>query len=76
MKKICEKAHFEKCRSEDRSLMYCQKEKTRAGSFFELGERPIRRNSKTDWDEIYDLAKAGKFEEIPKEILIKHYNSL
>jgi len=39
---------------------YVQKEATRIeGTGFELGKKPFKRNSKRDWDGIWELAKSG-----------------
>lgn len=52
------------------------KEETRVDGPWEFGERPIRRNVKEDWDSVLQAAKAGKFDEIPSEIYIRHYNAI
>lgn len=36
----------------------------------------LKRNSKVDWERILELAKAGKHEEIPADILIRCYNQI
>lgn len=55
---------------------YVQKEDTRVpGSQFELGAKPLNRNSKTDWEKVWVSAKEGKLEEIPPDIRIKYYNA-
>lgn len=40
------------------------------------GEKPFHRNSKADWDSIWESAKKGDLESIPAEIRIKHYRTL
>lgn len=56
---------------------YCFKEDTRVeGTQFELGVKVLKRNSPKDWDAIYDNAKSGKFDNIPKDVLIRSYSSL
>lgn len=56
---------------------YVWKEDTRvAGSQFELGRRPFKRNSATDWEAVRTSAKAGKLEEVPADVFIKHYSAL
>lgn len=37
---------------------------------------PISRARKTDWDQIYDLAKSGQMDDIPRDIYIRHYSTL
>lgn len=60
----------------DKGFEYCMKEDTRVDGPWEFGERPIRRNNKTDWDRVLQSAKQGKFSEIPAEILIRNYSSI
>ena len=68
--------HAEPSRS-DASRAYCWKEDTRvAGTQFELGELPVRRNSKSDWDAILVAARAGRIESIPADIQVRCYNQL
>lgn len=46
------------------------------GTRFELGKRPFKRQCKSDWDQVWKLAKEGKFEDIDKSILIPHYSAI
>jgi len=56
---------------------YCWKDDTAvAGSRFELGSRPVRRNCSRDWDDIKALAIAGKLQEVPSDVFIRYYNGL
>lgn len=56
---------------------YVWKEETRVeGTQFKLGNKAIKRNCDTDWDEIRENAKNGKLEEIPADIYIRCYSSL
>lgn len=43
---------------------------------FELGELPMRRNNKTDWDAVWDKAIAGKILEIPADVRVRSYSTL
>lgn len=43
---------------------------------FELGERPKKRNSKSDWEGILESAKRGKLDDIPADVYIRCYSSL
>ena len=55
---------------------YVWKEETRvAGTQFELGQKPVRRNSSTDWAAVKQLAKSGRLDDIPDELFIKHYRT-
>jgi len=76
IKKYCSKMHIEVCRDAEYSERYCLKELTRVAGPWEFGNKPLRRNNKADWDEIYLLAKKRQFDEIPKSILVPHYNNL
>jgi len=76
IKKYCNKMHIEVCRDANDSQRYCLKELTRVAGPWEFGNKPLRRNNKDDWNEIYLLAKKRQFEEIPASILIPHYSNL
>lgn len=68
--------HAEKCKSEKASMEYCMKKETRIEGPKEYGEKPIHRNCKADWDEVWNKAKEGKIEEIPSTIRTIHYKTL
>lgn len=56
---------------------YVWKEETRiAGTQFELGERPFKRNSSADWASILEKAKTGMFQDIPPDILVRYYSNI
>lgn len=56
---------------------YVWKENTRVpGSQFELGKCAFKRNSKTDWEAVWESAKSGRFEDIPANVRVNSYNSL
>jgi len=68
--------HFTLSRS-DAADAYVWKDDTAVvGTRFEIGLKPVRRNSKTDWDRVRALAMAGSFEEIPSQVFVGHYRSL
>lgn len=69
--------HWESTRS-NAAISYVWKEDTRvAGTQFELGERPMRRNSKVDWEAIWQiLIQNGKLSEVPASIRICNYSNL
>ncbi len=52
------------------------KEETRLEGPFEFGVKPVRRSSKTDWEEVLQKAKDGQIDQIPADIQVKHYNNL
>jgi len=68
--------HCELTRSEA-ALEYVWKEETAVpGTRFELGRLKTKRNCKRDWDQVWQLAKEGKLEEIDKSVLVCHYRSI
>ncbi len=76
-KKFNQRIHFEKVkRTPDTAADYCMKEDTRLEGPFTFGERPVQRNSKTDWKGILENAKSGKLDDIPCDIIVKHYGNL
>lgn len=69
-------AHLEVCRSAAAND-YVWKEQTRVdGTQFELGALPISRARKADWEKVFEDAKSGNFDGIPKDILIRNYSAL
>lgn len=46
------------------------------GTRFELGERSLKRNSSSDWEEVYSLARSGDFSDIPADIRVRLYGNL
>ena len=74
--KFCKQIHVERVKVNNGADRYCMKEETRVEGPVELGEKPVARNSKQDWEEIWQKAKEGKLEEIPASIRVLHYNKL
>jgi len=71
-----ETCHAEPSRS-DAADDYVWKDETRiAGTQFELGKRPIRRNSPEDWETVRSDAKCGRLDDIPAQIFVQHYRTL
>jgi len=51
---------------------YVEKDETAVdGTRFELGARAVKRASSTDWDNIRELAKKGRLDDIPADIYIR-----
>lgn len=68
--------HAELSRSEAASA-YVWKELTRvAGTQFELGSKPIRRNSAVDWESVWESAKAGDLTTVPPHVRVVSYRTL
>lgn len=56
---------------------YVHKEETAIpDTQFELGERPLKRNSKLDWAKIKQQAQQGQLEEIDAQVYVTHYSAL
>jgi len=68
-------AHCELSRSAAANAYVC-KDETSLGQRFELGELPINRNNKADWEEVWSMAKRGAVEQIPADIRIRSYSTL
>lgn len=76
LKKIWPTGHFEATRS-SAAEEYVWKEDTRIeGTQIELGSRPFKRNSSTDWAEVLRLAKLGECDGIPPQVYIGHYRNI
>ena len=76
MKKIDSHAHFEPVKFDNGASSYCLKEETRLEGPIELGEKPMLRQSQKDWDKIHELAATGRKDEIPKDVLVRHYGNI
>lgn len=46
------------------------------GTQFEFGTLPLKRNSRKDWDKIWEAAKAGNLGEIPASVRVQSYRTL
>lgn len=49
LQKLAPKGHFEKVKVNNGADDYCLKEDTRVEGPWELGNKPVKRNSKVDW---------------------------
>lgn len=59
------------------AMDYVWKDDTRvAGTQFELGQLPFKRNSKRDWQQIWDAAKSGDIEAIDVAARVQHYRTI
>lgn len=68
LKKYCSQSHFEMVRTNNGADLYCMKAETRVDGPWEFGTKPLKRNSKTDWDEVFQHAKKGEFDKIPAQV--------
>lgn len=56
---------------------YVWKQDTRIeGTQFELGKRKMRRDNNTDWETLYDNAKRGRLDDIPRDVLVRCYSNI
>jgi len=71
-------AHAEPTRSEAAEEYVWKEDTAVEGTRFELGKKPFKRNSETDWNQVLELARAGdlKNREIPADVLIRCYGQL
>lgn len=75
-KKRLPEAHCELVKVNNGADRYCMKEETRVEGPWEFGEKPLQRNSRSDWDDVYLKAKRGQIEDIPKDILVRCYSNI
>jgi len=68
-------AHAELTRSQS-AEEYCCKESTRLFPPWEWGAKPIRRNSVTDWESVWNKAKTGDLDGIPANVRVVSYRTL
>jgi len=73
---FCDSAHCELSRSVAADAYVWKDDTAIEGTRFELGEKPHRRNSKADWDKVWELARTGSLLEIEASIRIQHYRTL
>lgn len=67
--------HAELSRSEAAAL-YCCKEDTREEGPWEWGSKPIRRNSRVDWESVWAACKSGDLDAIPPSIRVVSYRTI
>lgn len=76
VKSIFGTCHAELSRSEAANA-YIEKDDTYIdGTRFEFGTKPIRRNSKVDWDSVWTAATSGDLLAVPSSIRIQSYRAL
>lgn len=68
--------HAELSRSEAAAAYVWKDETCVPGTRFELGAKPIRRNSKTDWDSVWAAALKGDLDSIPANVRVVSYRTL
>ena len=76
VKGIFGNCHAELSRSEAANE-YVWKEDTRVeGTSFEHGAKPIRRNSRVDWETVWESAKSGDLDSIPANVRVVSYRTI
>jgi len=73
---FCESAHLEPTRSEAADDYVWKEETAVAGTRFEIGTKPHKRNNKLDWERIWNDAISGDLLAIDPSIRIQHYRTL
>lgn len=68
--------HAEPSRSSAASDYVWKDDTAIANTRFELGTVPLKRNDKTDWNRIRDLAKVGNLDDIDGDVYVRCYNNL
>lgn len=69
-------AHAELSRSEAADQYVWKDDTAVPDTRFELGTKPIQRNSKPDWERVWEFAKSGDFMSIPAGIRVQSYRTL
>lgn len=70
------RVHAEPSRSEAAEDYVFKDDTAIAGTRFELGSKPFKRNSKTDWESAKQCAKEGRLDDCPPDVYIKYYRTL
>jgi len=73
---FCRSAHVELSRSEAADKYVWKDDTAIEGTRFEVGQKPFKRNCKTDWDGAKEKAKAGLIDQVPSDVYIKFYRTL
>lgn len=76
IKKGDSRLHIEAVKVNNGADKYCMKEDTRLDGPWSFGVKPVERNSKKDWEEVFEKAKVGDFSDIPADIKVKHWGNL
>jgi len=70
------RVHAEPSRSEAAEAYVFKDDTAIAGTRFELGSKPFKRNDKTDWEGAKLAAKEGRLDDCPPDVYIKYYRTL
>lgn len=75
-KKYDKRIHVELVKVNNGADSYCNKTETRIDGPWEYGDKPVQRNSRTDWQDIWLKAKTGRIEDIPADIRLRCYSNI
>lgn len=76
IRRIFGEFHAEATRSVAAEEYVWKDESSVVGTRFELGRKLFQRNNVEHWDAVWELAKAGKLEEVDSAIRVQHYRTL
>lgn len=68
--------HAEVTRSEAAETYVWKDDTYIDGTRFELGNKPFKRNSKRDWEQIWDSCKRGRTDQLDPSLLFYHYRTV
>lgn len=75
-KRIFPNDHLEPSRSEAADEYVAKIATAQPGTYFQLGNRPVKQNNKIDWARQLDLAKRGLEEQMDPGVYIRCYNTI
>lgn len=77
VRKMFPNIHNELVMSLEDCEQYVWKDETSVeGTRFEIGQKPLKRNSAKDWDTIRQMAQEGNLDDIDSSVYVCHYRSL
>jgi len=68
--------HAEPTRSEAAEEYVWKDDTAVAGTRFELGKRPFKRNNAVDWETVRGSARMGRLDDLPANVYVQHYGNL
>lgn len=76
LKRIFGRAVHAELTKSDAANEYVWKEDTRVDGPWEWGQKPIQRNSRTDWESVWAAAITGDVERVPYQVRVCHWGNL
>lgn len=71
-----QRVHAEPSRSAAADAYVWKDDTAVAGTRFELGVKPFRRQSATDWEAVWAAATEGRIVDVPADVRVRHYHVL